>query len=255
MTTSTSRRTMGRPRRLTLRQVIDAGVDLGLEDLSVSAVALRLGVSAGTIYTYVENRDELMRLVAASLAERPPIEDCGQHWAEIAREHAAHSFELLRNEPVLLAHVVSGAVEPEEAFPEMERFLLLLTARGFTVEAAFALYRGSGQIAVGAAVTSAMGHAWQQRGESRRIKVARTFAETPDAYPNLHGLGAIFADDSSYFDYRPTLERLLSQFAAERGETLPVPSDEAAGSFAGNFPGEHLLPSGETDQLFAQAEE
>ncbi len=218
----TSRRTIGRPRRLTLRQVIEAGVALGLEDLSVSAVALRLGVGIGTIYTYVENRDELVRLVAARLSELPPIEDHGQHWADIARAQAAHGFELLRTAPALLAHMVSGAIEPDEAFPEMERFMTLLAPRGFTAEAAFALYRGCGQIAVGAAVTAAMGHAWDQRGEPRRAKVARALAIAPDAYPRLNGLGTLLTDDARYYDYRPTLERLLTQVAAERGETLPA---------------------------------
>jgi AcrR family transcriptional regulator len=216
------RRTLGRPRRLTLRQIVETGAEMGLEDLSVSAVALRLGVGVGTIYTYVENREELVRLVAASLARRPAIEDRGQHWAEIAREQAASIFEMLRGEPALLAHIVAGAIEPDEAFPEMEHFITLLAARGFTPEAAFALYHGGGQIAVGAAVTAAMGHAWKSRGAPRRKVIARNFAEV-DAYPHLRGLGAIFAEDSSYFDYRPALERLLAQFAAEQGETLPAP--------------------------------
>jgi AcrR family transcriptional regulator len=219
------RRSIGRPRRLTLRQVVETGAAMGLDTLSLSAVAIRLGVSVGTIYTYVQNRDELVRLVAASLSERAPIDDRGQHWTEIARDHAAHSFELLRDEPALLAHIVAGAIEPDDAFPEMERFVAMLVARGFTPEAAFALYHGSGQIAVGAAVTAAMGYAWNGRGEPRRAKIARAFAETPDAYPHLRGLGAIFAEDASYFDYRPTLERLLAHVAAERGETLPAPSD------------------------------
>lgn len=196
-------------------------MELGLEDLSVSAVALRLGVGVGTIYSYVENRDDLFRLVAARLSELPPIEDGGQHWADVARAQAAHAYELLRNAPGLIAHMVSGAIEPDEAFPEMERFVALLAARGFAPEAAFALYRGCGQIAVGAALTAAMGHAWDQRGETRRVKVERTLAAAPDAYPHLSGVGALLADDADYFDYRPVLERLLKQVANERGETLP----------------------------------
>jgi AcrR family transcriptional regulator len=202
--------------------VVEAGVELGLEKLSLSAVALRLGVSVAAIYTYVANRDELVRLVAAALAQQPPIADRGQHWSEIVRDHAARDFTLLRDEPVLLAHVVSGAIEPDEGFAQLEHFIALLVVRDFTPEAALALHHATGEIAVGAAVRAAMGHAWAARGVSRRDHIARSLAKNPDAFPQLRRIAATLADDAHYFDYRPTLERLLAHVATERGEVLPT---------------------------------
>ena len=220
-----ARRSVGRPRSLTLRQVIEAGKELGLEQLSISAVAMRLGVGVGTIYTYVENKDELYSLVAVALSERPAIQEEGQHWADIIRDNAAHSYELLASEPELLRLVVSGAVGPEEGFEIAETLIAMLVARGFTVEKAFALSRESGQIAVGAAVSAAMSRAWERQGEPRHVKVSRAFVEAPaSAYPHLRAIGPAFTDDARYHDYRPALERLLADVANERGEALPPPS-------------------------------
>ncbi|WP_164857280.1 TetR/AcrR family transcriptional regulator [Sphingomonas crocodyli] len=216
---------MGRPRSLTLRQVIEAGKELGLEQLSISAVAMRLGVGVGTIYTYVENKDELYSLVAVALSERPAIQEQGQHWADIIRANAAHDYELLASEPELLRLVVSGAVGPEEGLYALETVVALLVARGFTPEKAFELCRESGRIAVGTAVSGAMARAWERQGETRRVKVTRALLEAPeDRFPTLRALGPVLTDDERYCDYRPLLERLLTQLAAERGEALPPPS-------------------------------
>jgi AcrR family transcriptional regulator len=215
-------RGVGRPRALTLSQVIDAATEVGLADLSISRVALRLGVGLGTIYTYVDSLDALRRLVGVALARRPALEDSGQHWAEIVRATAAQGFDLLSREPELLAQVVAGAIGPAEGFAEMEAFLAMLAARGFAVDKAFELYRATGQIAAGAAVSAAMVGMWARQGTPRRAKLAHAFADAaPDAFPHVRMLGDALHDEARYLDYRPALERLLAQVAAERGETLP----------------------------------
>ena len=57
-------RTVGRPRRLSTEQVLQAGLDIGLERLTMSAVARHLGVRITVLYGYVSNRDELVRLAS-----------------------------------------------------------------------------------------------------------------------------------------------------------------------------------------------
>ncbi|WP_181008607.1 TetR/AcrR family transcriptional regulator C-terminal domain-containing protein [Sphingomonas montanisoli] len=205
--------------------MVEAGKELGLEHLSISAVAMRLGVGLGTIYTYVENKDELYSLVAVALSERPAIRDDGQHWADIIRANAAHDYELLAREPELLRLVVSGAVGPEEGLIALETQVALLVTRGFTPEKAFELCRESGRIAVGAAVSAAMARAWERQGETRRVKVTRALLEAPDdQFPHLRAIGSALTDDERYSDYRPLLERVLTQVAFERGEALPPAS-------------------------------
>jgi AcrR family transcriptional regulator len=219
-------RVMGRPRRLTLRTVVEAASKIGLEELSISGLAARLGVGVATIYTYVESRDELLRLVAVQRAWRPHLLETHQHWSEIVRAHAAEIFALFSGEPELLAQVVSGALGPEEELDEIENFLKLLIARDFTSEAAFMLYRAATQIGIGAAIGSAMALNWQNKGERRRVKLARAFAERdPDEFPHLRQLGAAYVDDARFNRYDDALTLLLTQVAAARGEILPSAGD------------------------------
>jgi AcrR family transcriptional regulator len=217
-----SGKVMGRPRRLTLVAVVEAASKIGLEDLSMSALAARLGVGIATIYTYVDSREELLRLVAARRAWRPHLVETNQHWSEVVRSHAAGIFTLFSTEPGLLAQVVSGALGPEEELDEIENFLKLLVARGFTTEAAFTLYRAASQIGIGAAIGSAMALNWQNNGERRRVKLARAFAERdPHEFPHLRQLGEAYVDDGRFNRYEEGLTLLLTQVAAARGEVLP----------------------------------
>lgn len=60
-------RTRGRAKRLTVEEVISAGIELadadGLDALSMRRVAERLGVGAMSLYTYVPGKDELIGLM------------------------------------------------------------------------------------------------------------------------------------------------------------------------------------------------
>jgi AcrR family transcriptional regulator len=213
-----SGKAIGRPRRLTLRAVVEAASKMGLEDLSMSGLAARLGVGIATLYTYVESRDELLRLVA--------VPDTNQHWSEIVRAHAAGIFALFSTDPELLVQVISGALGPEEELDEIENFLKLLVARGFTTEEAYTLYRAASQIGIGGAVGTAMVLNWQNKGERRRVKLARAFAERdPDEFPHLRQLGDAYVDDARFNRYDDVLTLLLTQVAAARGEILPPGGD------------------------------
>ena len=221
-----SGKAIGRPRRLTLRAVVETAAKIGLEDLSLSGLAARLGVGIATLYTYVESRDELLRLVAVHRAWRPHLPDTNQHWSEIVRAHAAGIFALFSTDPELLVQVISGALGPEEELDEIENFLKLLVARGFTTEEAYTLYRAASQIGIGGAIGTAMVLNWQNKGERRRVKLARAFAERdPDEFPHLRQLGDPYVDDARFNRYDDVLTLLLTQVAAARGETLPPAGD------------------------------
>ncbi len=57
----------GRPPLIALADIISAGRDIGMRDLSVHAVAAKLNVSTTALYRHIQGRWELERLVGESL--------------------------------------------------------------------------------------------------------------------------------------------------------------------------------------------
>jgi len=69
----------GRPRSITFERIADAGIEIGLREITFTGVAAALGVSHMALYKHVPNLDALKRLVAGEIFQRweiPPI--CGK---------------------------------------------------------------------------------------------------------------------------------------------------------------------------------
>jgi len=68
----------GRPRTITLERIAEAGISVGLPDLTFVGVASALGVSHMALYKHVPNLDGLKRIVVAEIFRRwqiPEMED------------------------------------------------------------------------------------------------------------------------------------------------------------------------------------
>ncbi|ORA14500.1 TetR family transcriptional regulator [Mycobacterium asiaticum] len=70
-----AQRTGGRPALIALDDVLRVGRELGMQRLSINAVAGRLGVSATALYRHVESRWALERLVGESLLAELELTD------------------------------------------------------------------------------------------------------------------------------------------------------------------------------------
>jgi AcrR family transcriptional regulator len=78
-------RTAGRPPRIRSEQIVAAAIEIGLADLTLAAVAKRLGVSTQALYRYFPDRESLVDAVAEELVRRFPIPPSeGEDWAEWA---------------------------------------------------------------------------------------------------------------------------------------------------------------------------
>ena len=75
-------RTGGRPRQIVVDDIVEAGRRVGLEGLSMSAVAQRIGVSTTALYRYVASRWDLERLVGESILAEFEVADDPDHDAE-----------------------------------------------------------------------------------------------------------------------------------------------------------------------------
>jgi TetR/AcrR family tetracycline transcriptional repressor len=124
---------------VTREAIVDAALALlaegGLDTVSFRRIAARLGVSGPTLYWHVENKRQLMDLMAEELvrrAGRSPAEPAqGQPWWEWLRAHAQHMFQALiatRDAPRVLA----GNRPSRDSFPEIERTLWVLVNGGLT---------------------------------------------------------------------------------------------------------------------------
>jgi len=67
----------GRPRTITLERIAEAGISMGLPDLTFVGVASALGVSHMALYKHVPNLDELKRIVVAEIFRRWQIPELG----------------------------------------------------------------------------------------------------------------------------------------------------------------------------------
>jgi len=146
------RRPVGRPRVLTRAKVIETAALMPPGELTMTRLAQTLGVSVGTLYQYVADRDELIRLVIGERMRTQPLPaDAGQHWSQYLREYVALLTAKLSAAPDELVQVlgIESTLEPELRLTEA--FYAALTARGFALEEAVDIHTQLSVIAVGIA--------------------------------------------------------------------------------------------------------
>jgi AcrR family transcriptional regulator len=94
-------RRRGRPPRISRDHIVDAACELGIQNLTMAAVADRLGVTHQSLYGWVQDRDELIDLVSDRLIdglEAVMKPDPGA-WRESLRALAAGLREVARRNP------------------------------------------------------------------------------------------------------------------------------------------------------------
>ena len=106
---------MGRPARISREAIAEAANEIGLSDLTLRAVADRLGVSIASLYHHVDGKDDLLRLAAeysAARATGPPGRGpaLGRVAPRVGRSTTGTSFVA---EPALLGQFLDGAISAE----------------------------------------------------------------------------------------------------------------------------------------------
>lgn len=109
MATKASTLQRGRPRRLTLTQVIEAAITVvesrGARAMTMEAVAREVGVGTMTLYGYVDSRDDLIdRAVTHLLAGAPAVpKKSNGDWISTVVAHCLAARRWLVERPALLA--------------------------------------------------------------------------------------------------------------------------------------------------------
>ena len=145
------RRGRGRPPRISREQIVAAAFELGLDGLTMAAVAQHLGTTHQAFYGWVTSRDELFDLVTDTLVEQlsvPALNEAGD-WRASLRTFAADLGRLLSRLPGFAA---AGLARYRTSPPFLrlnEQALQVLTAAGFTPSQAQRIYQTFGTALLG----------------------------------------------------------------------------------------------------------
>lgn len=206
----------GRPRSLHLEQVLDAALAVGLDRLTMSAVAQRLGVAKAVLYSYVGSREELTRLAGARAAQRHRFpDDNGQAWGTYILEYARALFELLTMDGQLLESLLMGGQAPVVEVDSAEAWLQVMTKQGFSGDEALYLRRAVSAVVVGSAANFKHGRALEAVGAPRSTSARRAVLDRHEEQaPLLREHLDVFAADVTTRSWEYGLFLLLQGFVA-----------------------------------------
>jgi AcrR family transcriptional regulator len=217
---------VGRPARISRQAIAEAANEVGLTDLTLRAVADRLGVSVASLYHHVEGKDDLLRLAAEYTASRTPIpEDHGQHWAVWLLEWAFYNRDAFVAEPALLGQYLDGAISADVIAENTDAILAPLMAQGFSPAEAQSAYQLVSSCALGSAVHAIR----EQRAAGRGEPAARVYRQVlagraPDELPHLRALlDEAAAHPLDSFESRMTT--VLAGIAVRRGDDWSAIAD------------------------------
>jgi AcrR family transcriptional regulator len=210
----------GRRPLLTLDEILDEAIRLGLTGVSMLRLAASLGTATSTLYNYVENREDLVRRAALRQARRAAgrnavARQAGQDWRAFARAHARQSFDLWSSEPQLLEQYIIGSIGPEDLIEYMEEFLAAMIQRGFAPGQAYRILRAIDSVVHGAVIRSFALAALQRRGATFSSRIACVLHERrADELPNLRAC-AFDPETEMALSFGEPIERILDSFAAQ----------------------------------------
>ena len=211
--------------------IAEAAHDLGLDRLTLRAVADHLGVSIAALYHHVSGKNDLMRAAAEYSATRVPLPtDHGQHWALWLLEWATYSRTAFLAQPGLLSQYLEGAISAEAIAGNIDTILGLLVRQDFTILEANAAFELVTACALGSAVASIREQEAEAAGRSLRAAHEHVLAShAPDELPYLRELLGEIANKGRR-TFRQQITTVLRGIAAERGDAwAPVEAllDEA----------------------------
>jgi AcrR family transcriptional regulator len=178
---------LGRPPRISRELIADAAHDIGIANLSLKAVAERLGVSVASLYHHIEGRDDLMRLAAQSTATKAQFpEDQGQHWAVWLSHWAVRIHRGFLEQPELLGQYLDGAVSVEVIAQNVDIVIALLGRQGFDINEASRAYEIINIVAIGSALSATREQRAKKAGRSIVAEYRRMLAQHgPDEFPHI----------------------------------------------------------------------
>jgi AcrR family transcriptional regulator len=210
---------VGRPAQISRQVIAEAAHEIGLGNVTLKAVADRLGVSVAGLYHHIRGKDDLLLLAAEHSASRIELPlDHGQHWAVWLAEWATYNVDAFVAEPQLLHQFMAGAISPESIAGTTDAILGLLVRQGFSIAEAHAAYQLTSSCALGAAVKATREATARAAGRSEvsdQHQVLDRYSR--DELPYLRRLLALLVTEQPD-SFRTSLTTALAGVAVTRGE-------------------------------------
>ena len=211
--------TTGRPPRLSVDQVVAAGITVadeeGLAAASMARVAARLGVATMTLYTYVPSRAELAELMVDDVLGSRRLPGPGEarpaHWRDQIQLYADRTIAMYRDHPWLCQ--VSRVRPPLGPGTLRESEYVLSTLGGLPVSS-----RNTAAVTITMFVTAAA----RQEGENAQLR--RASGQSNDTWWNQRGQ---LWEDWFDVEQHPAMTGLWNAGGFTKG-----PDEQAADAFA-----------------------
>lgn len=137
--TEQARPRVGRPPRLNTDKVVDAAIEAadehGLDGLSMPKLARHLGVGTMTVYSYVENKQDLLDRMAARIFATLTIADA-EDWQTQVEAFFTDFREAALAHPTLAGLLASGRVTIPAVFDILETLLTKMNEDGISIDEA-----------------------------------------------------------------------------------------------------------------------
>ena len=174
------RRPVGRPRQVSLKQILAAAEQVGLEHLTLQAVAAALNVTPPALYRHVRSKDDLISKFVIASIDRFPIDfRPNELWADWAPRFARALLKMYEAVPGLADYTIRQTQTSDDVLLRHEASIAAARRSGFDEISAFYATR-----AVVEFVAS-----WVAR-EQRRRNLERSQGAHPDVTFRTHVLEA-----------------------------------------------------------------
>lgn len=233
MSDARPRRSIGRPRSIDRDKIIAAANEIGLDNLTMRAVAEHLGVTTQALYNHIGGRRELVALMANDYGEsfELPAESITD-WKLWFSEFARSMRRLLLDRPGMAASLSTRGPTSPNALMFVDRAISQMSAAGFEEREAVMVYKIVVELVIGAVQRQEARDADPTQEQAQSALFYEALANSnPDDLPNLAhiAVGWNRRDAEESFEY--TLTCLLAGIEAEQGwlgRHIDVPGAMAA---------------------------
>ena len=184
---------VGRPRRYTTDQVVEAAIELadeeGIQGLSMPQLAKRLQIGTMTLYGYVGSKQELLDKMAETILENVGL-PTSDDWRESLHQFFSEFRTTALTHPALAGLLGSGRITSPRAADALEIILEEMTEAGAPIEEAVRTFYSALTYTIGFVIWE-IPRAHLQGEEDYAEQWASSLAQLdPSEYPALTGPAA-----------------------------------------------------------------